>query len=74
MKLHKLTIVALFIWLANSIYSIKLSKAFRPYAIAIFFFLVIFTFQSCASGCQQRKKKYFKRYVQIETTYNFELV
>lgn len=55
MKLHKLTIVALFIWLANSIYGIKL-KAFKPYFWALVMFIMFLSLTSCRSGwsCQKR--------------------
>ena len=57
MKLHKFTIVALFIWIANSIYGIK-TKSFRPYFWALILFSIVLLFESCSSSGWSCKKRY----------------
>jgi hypothetical protein len=55
MKLHKFTIVAFLIWVANAIYAIKL-KSFRPYFWAIVIFFIVIFLQSCSSGWSCKKR------------------
>lgn len=56
-KLHKFFIVALFIWIANSIATMKLSKV----AIIGLAFLLATLFVSCGTNCT-RTKRYWRNH------------
>jgi hypothetical protein len=64
-KWHKFFIVALFVWVANSIASIKVNREFKPYAIAILLFFIVIVFESCGSSCS-RTKRYWRKHRVVE--------